>query len=143
MTEKYPITVDEVRDAQDHFKNGSIQHESKNFKEAIEAFKKTISIHPFDENHLDEFEKKLKAGNFKLQQESIGYMGCAAVHLNEMIHGLDEDQKEEVPVDESLINTFIACKPLFLESNLETENLLYPNPTSDMIHIYSDEKPSN
>jgi len=43
----------------------------------------------------------------------------------------------------SLINTFIACKPLFLESNLETENLLYPNPTSDMIHIYSDEKPSN
>jgi len=106
MTEKYPITVDEVRDAQDHFKNGSIQHENKNFKEAIEAFKKTISIHPFDENHLDEFEKKLKAGNFKLQQESIGYMGCAAVHLNEMIHGLDEDQKQEVPIDESLMNTF-------------------------------------
>ena len=33
-------------------------------------------------------------------------MGCAAVHLNEMIHGLDEDQKQEVPVDESLMNAF-------------------------------------
>jgi len=106
MTKKYPVTVDEVRDAQDHFKKGSNQHESKNFKEAIDAFKQSIMIHPFDENHLGEFEKKLKAGNFKLQQESIGYMGCAAVHLNEMIHGLDEDQKEEVPIDESLLNTF-------------------------------------
>ena len=106
MTKKYPVTVDEVRDAQECFKKGSAQHESKNFKEAIDAFKQSIMIHPFDENHLDEFEKKLKAGNFKLQQESIGYMGCAAVHLNEMIHGLDEDQKQEVPVDESLINTF-------------------------------------
>ena len=106
MTKKYPVTVDEVRDAQDYFKKGSTQHESKNFKEAIDAFKQSIMIHPFDENHLGEFEKKLKSGNFKLQQESIGYMGCAAVHLNEMIHGLDEDQKQEVPVDESLINTF-------------------------------------
>ena len=106
MTEKTPVTVDEVRDAQDNFKNGATQHENKNYKEAIAAFKKSAMIHPFDENHLGEFEKKLKAGNFKLQQESIGYMGCAAVHLNEMIHGLDEDQKQEVPVDESLINTF-------------------------------------
>ena len=105
MTEKYPVTVDEVRDAQDNLKIGITEHEQKNFKEAIEAFKKSAMIHPFDENHLDEFEKKLKAGNFKLQQESIGYMGCAAVHLNEMIHGLDEDEKQEVPVDESLMNT--------------------------------------
>ena len=57
MTKKYPITVDEVRDAQEHFKEGSVQHESKNFKEAIKAFKQSIMIHPFDENHLDDFEK--------------------------------------------------------------------------------------
>ena len=28
------------------------EHEQKNFKEAIEAFKKSAMIHPFDENHL-------------------------------------------------------------------------------------------
>ena len=106
MTEKPPITVDEVRDAQDNFKNGTTQHEDKNYKEAIEAFKKSAMIHPFDENHLSEFEAKLKEGSFKLQQESIAFMGCAAVHLNEMIHSLDEDQKQEVPIDESLMNTF-------------------------------------
>ena len=72
----------------------------------IEAFKKSAMIHPFDENHLGELEKKLREGSYKLQQESIAFMGCAAVHLNEMIHGIDEDQKQEVPVDESLLNTF-------------------------------------
>ena len=106
MTEKTPVTVDEVRDAQDNFKNGTTQHENKNYKEAIEAFKKSAMIHPFDENHLSELEAKLKEGSFKLQQESIAFMGCAAVHLNEMIHSLDEDQKQEVPIDESLMNTF-------------------------------------
>ena len=77
MTEKYPVTVDEVRDAQDNFKTGVSEHEQKNFKEAIEAFKKSAMIHPFDENHLEELEKKLKAGSYKLQQESIAFMGCA------------------------------------------------------------------
>ena len=97
MTKKYPVTVDEVRDAQEYFKKGSTQHESKNFKEAIDAFKQSIMIHPFDDNHLGEFEKKLKAGNFKLQQESIGYMGCASVHLNEMIHRWFELECKPVP----------------------------------------------
>ena len=106
MTEKTPVTVDEVRDAQDNFKNGATHHENKNYKEAIAAFKKSAMIHPFDENHLNELEVKLKAASYKLQQESIAFMGCAAVHLNEMIHGLDEDQKQEVPVDESLMNAF-------------------------------------
>ncbi len=106
MAENYPITVDEVRDAQDHFKNGSTHHADKNFKEAIQDFKKSAMIHPFDENHLKELEAKLKEGSYKLQQESIAFMGCAAVHLNELIHGLDEDQKQEVPVDESLMNAF-------------------------------------
>ena len=102
MTDKYAVTVDEVRDAQDSLKIGMEEHEQKNFKEAIEAFKKSAMIHPFDENHLQELEKKLKAGSYKLQQESIAFMGCACVHLNEMIHGLDEDQKQQVPVDDSL-----------------------------------------
>jgi len=106
MTEKRPVTVDEVRDAQDNFKNGATEHENKNYKEAIAAFKKSAMIHPFDEKHLSELEAKLKEASYKLQQESIAFMGCAAVHLNEMIHGLDEDQKQEVPVDESLMNAF-------------------------------------
>jgi hypothetical protein len=106
MTEKYPISVDEVRDAQDSLRTGITEHEAKNFKEAIAAFKKSTMIHPFDENHLSELETKLKGGNFKLQQESIAYMGCAAVHLNEMIHGLSEDEKQEVPIDDSLMNAF-------------------------------------
>ena len=63
MTDKYPVTVDEVRDAQDNLKIGMTEHEQKKFKEAIEAFKKSAMIHPFDENHLDELEKKL---NFEL-----------------------------------------------------------------------------
>ena len=106
MTDKYAVTVDEVRDAQDSLKVGMEEHEQKNFKEAIEAFKKSAMIQPFDENHLQELEKKLKAGSYKLQQESIAFMGCACVHLNEMIHGLDEDQKQQVPVDDSLMNAF-------------------------------------
>ena len=106
MTEEPPVTVDAVRDAQDNFKNGTTQHENKNYKEAIEAFKKSAMIHPFDENHISELETKLKEGTFKLQQESIAFMGCAAVHLNEMIYGLDEDEKQEVPIDEALMKTF-------------------------------------
>ncbi len=106
MTEKYPVTIEEVRDAQDSLKTGVTEHENKNFKEAIEAFKKSARIHPFDEKHVQELEAKLKGGNFKLQQESIAFMGCAAVHLNEMIHGLDADQKQEVPIDDSLMNAF-------------------------------------
>ena len=106
MTEKYPVTVDEVRDAQDNLKIGITEHEQKNFKEAIEAFKRSAMIHPFDENHLGDLEKKLKEGSYKLQQESIAFMGCAAVHLNEMIHGLDENEKQQVPVDDSLMKAF-------------------------------------
>jgi hypothetical protein len=106
MTEKYPIAVDEVRDAQDSLRTGITEHENKKFKEAIASFKKSAMIHPFDEKHVDELETKLKGGSFKLQQESIAFMGCAAVHLNEMIHGLSEDEKEEVPIDDSLIKAF-------------------------------------
>ena len=106
MTEDKPVTVEEVRSAQENLKNGITLHEKKNFKEAIAAFKKSAMIHPFDEQHISELETKLKGGNFKLQQESIAYMGCAAVHLNRLIQGLEEGQKQEVPVDDSLMNAF-------------------------------------
>jgi hypothetical protein len=48
----------------------------------------------------------LKSGSYKLQQESIAYMGCAAVHLNKLIQYLEPEQSEEVPVDESLTSAF-------------------------------------
>ena len=35
MTDKSPVTVDEVREAQDNLKIGMPEHEHKNFKEAI------------------------------------------------------------------------------------------------------------
>ncbi len=105
MEEKL-VTVEEVREAQEFLKAGIELHEKKEFKQAIEAFRKTSSIHMFEATHLDELEKKLKAGDFKKQQESIAYMGCAAVHLNTLIQNLDEDQKAEVPVDEQLMAIF-------------------------------------
>ena len=41
-----------------------------------------------------------------LVQESIGYMGCAAVHLKAMIDELSENEKDLVPVDNSLADVF-------------------------------------
>ena len=95
MSENFPISVDEMRDAQEHLKNGITLHEKKEFKEAIEAFKKVAMIHPFDTKHIDELSAKLKEGSYKLQQESIAFMGCAAVHFNELVRGLDEEKKWE------------------------------------------------
>ncbi|MBT5347881.1 MAG: hypothetical protein HOL55_03830, partial [Nitrospina sp.] len=46
------------------------------------------------------------SGSYKLQQESIAYMGCAAGHLNKLIQGLEDGQRQEVPVDDSLMNAF-------------------------------------
>ena len=100
------ITVEEVRSAQESLKNGITFHEKKSFKEAIEEFKKSAMVHPFDSKHIDELATKLKAGSYKLQQESIAYMGCAAVHLNRLIQGLEPGKNQEVPVDESLMNAF-------------------------------------
>lgn len=105
MTDK-AVTVAEVRVAQDEFKSGDSHYKEKKFKEAIAAFKNTVEAHPYEEGHLQELEKKLKAGNFKLQQECIAYMGCAAVHLNRMITELSEEQRDQVPVDEKLLEAF-------------------------------------
>jgi len=100
------VTVEEVREAQKYLKTGISESEEKNFNEAGDAFKKSASVHPFEEKHIDELEKKLKAGGFKKQQECMAYMGCAAVHLKELIAELSDEQKAEVPVDDQLINIF-------------------------------------
>jgi hypothetical protein len=106
MAEDKPITVEEVRTAQESLKNGINLHESKNFREAIEEFKKAAMTHAIDSNHVEELGAKLKSGSYKLQQESIAYLGCAAVHLNKLINGLDDSQRLEVPIDDSLMNAF-------------------------------------
>ncbi len=106
MVEDNLITVEEVRIAQESLKNGVTLHEKKSFKEAIEEFKKSAMTHPFDSKHVEELGAKLKSGTYKLQQESIAYMGCAAVHLNKLIQSLEPGQSQEVPVDESLVSAF-------------------------------------
>ena len=106
MAEDKPITVEEVRSAQENLKDGVTLHEKKSFREAIDEFKKAAMTHPIDAKHVEELGAKLKTGSYKLQQESIAYMGCAAVHLNKRIQGLEENQKQEVPVDESLMSAF-------------------------------------
>lgn len=106
MAEDKPVTVEEVRSAQENLKSGVMLHEKKSFKEAIEEFKSAALTHPFDSKHVDELGAKLKSGSYKLQQESIAYMGCAAVHLNKLIQGLSDAQRLEVPVDDSLMQAF-------------------------------------
>ena len=100
------VTVEEVRSAQESLKDGINLHEKKSYKEAIEEFKKSAMTHPFDSKHVNELGTKLKSGSYKLQQESIAYMGCAAVHLNKLIQHLEPGQSDEVPVDVSLTNAF-------------------------------------
>lgn len=104
--ERKPATVEEVREAQESFKEGVELHEKKDFNKAVEVFKKAASICPFDGKHLEALQKKIKGGGYKLQQESIAYMGCAAVHLSRLVDELDEGQRVQVPVDENLSKMF-------------------------------------
>ena len=99
-------TIEQVRKAQDYFKSGVDLHEAKEYKEAIDVFKKCALINPFQKGHLEELSKRLKQGSYKLLQESVAYMGCAAVHLHGLVAELDADQREIVPVDEKLIEVF-------------------------------------
>lgn len=101
-----PATVEEVRETQEILKGAIDLHEKKDFTGAVETFKKSVMVHSMDVNHLKELEKKLKEGKFKLQQESIAYMGCAAVHLSSLVKDLTAEQRNEVPVDEKLIEIF-------------------------------------
>jgi len=100
------ITVEEFREAQGVLKEAIDLHEKKDYYGAIESFKKAISVKPFNEEHLDIFEKKLKEGTYKLAQESMAYMGCASVHVSQLVKELTDAQREEVPVDENLIKVF-------------------------------------
>ena len=100
------ITVEEFREVQDMLKDAIDLHEKKDFYGAIESFKKAINIKPFDEGHLEELQKKLKEGSYKLAQESMAYMGCASVHVSQLVKELTDEQREEVPVDEELIKVF-------------------------------------
>lgn len=106
MAREESVTVEQVREAQEYFKKGMDLHQKKSFKEAIEEFKSCAQINPEDDNHLTELTRKLKAGSYKLDQEGIAYMGCAAVHLNGMVEELTEEQKEEVPLEQSLLDAF-------------------------------------
>ena len=99
-------TVEQVREGQEYFKQGMDFHELKSFKESIEVFKKCALINPYNPDHVDELTKKIKQGSYKLQQESVAYMGCAAVHLNKLVRELDDREKNEVPIDESLSKVF-------------------------------------
>ena len=105
MTRK-PVTVEEFREAQEILKSAIDLHEKKDFYGAIESFKKAVMINPFDKSLLSEFQDKLKEGKYKLQQESIAYMGCAAVHVSQLVKELTDEQKEEVPIDETLLKVF-------------------------------------
>jgi hypothetical protein len=100
------VTVDQVRSAQEEFKTGDEHYKGGNYREAIAAFRKAVEAHPYEEGHLEELQKRLKTGNFKLQQECMAYMGCAAVHLSRMITELTEEQRDQVPVDEGLLEAF-------------------------------------
>jgi len=106
MSREQSVTIEQVREAQEFFKNGMTLHQEKSFKEAIESFKSCASVNPEDASHLTELTKKLKEGSYKLDQEGIAYMGCAAVHLNGLVGELTEEQKEEVPIEKSLLEAF-------------------------------------
>ncbi|MGP0565065.1 hypothetical protein ACTRW9_07020 [Nitrospina sp. 32_T5] len=101
-----PVTVEEVREVQELFKAGYQYHREQKYKEAIAEFKKAASIRPIDEEHLNELAKRLKAMSVKLVQESLAYMGCATNHLKMMVDQLDPDEREAVPLDETLKEQF-------------------------------------
>lgn len=105
MAEKQ-ATVEQVRVAQEQFITGSTLHENKNYNDAIEAYKKSVSQNPNVGNQLEILEQNLVKGSYKLLQKSIAYMGCAAKNLYDSINQLSEDERELVPIDKSLDKVF-------------------------------------
>ncbi len=55
---------------------------------------------------MDILEQNLVKGSYKLLQKSIAYMGCAAKSLYESINLLSEEERNKVPIDESLDKVF-------------------------------------
>ena len=41
-----------------------------------------------------------------MAKESMAYMGCASVHVSQLVKELTDAQRDEVPVDESLVKVF-------------------------------------
>ena len=105
MTEQ-GLTVEQVRFSQENFIKGSTLHDNKNYKEAIEIFKESVSANPDMVAQLNTLEQKLVKGSYKLLQKSIAYMGCAAKNLYDSINQLSEEEREQVPIDESLDKVF-------------------------------------
>ena len=72
------VTVEEVREAQEYLKTGITQSEEKNFIEASEAFKKSASVHPFDEKHIDRIFKPFERlhGRSTYEETGIGLTIC-------------------------------------------------------------------
>ena len=68
------ITVEEFREVQDILKDAIDLHEKKDFYGAIKSFKKAIEVKPFNESHLDEFQKKLK----EEKEKTMPNGGCDA-----------------------------------------------------------------
>ncbi|CAI2718083.1 hypothetical protein [Nitrospina watsonii] len=101
-----PVTVEQVREVQELFKAGYKFHQEQKYKEAIAEFKKAASVRPIEEGHLKELATRLKGMSVKLVQESIAYMGCATMHFKMMVDELDEDQRDAVPLDETLKEQF-------------------------------------
>lgn len=101
MEEEHP-TVEQVRFSQEKFIEGSSLHESKKYKEAIEAFKESSSAITGSGNQWEILEQKLVKGSYKLLQKSIAYMGGAANNLFELMNQLSEEEREQVPINEPL-----------------------------------------
>ena len=105
MGEQHP-TIEQVRFSQERFIKGSGLHENKSYKEAIEVFKESTSIKPDIAKQLEVLEQNLVKGSYKLLQKSIAYMGCAAKNLYDSINQLSEEERKQVPIDESLDKVF-------------------------------------
>ncbi|MFQ5715647.1 MAG: tetratricopeptide repeat protein [Nitrospinales bacterium] len=97
--ERTPVTIEQVREAQKHCRDGVSLHEAERYEESIELFRKCVSINPRGHERLKELSVKLKRGSFERLQESVAYMGFAALHLHSLIAELSDDKKEQVPVD--------------------------------------------
>ena len=105
--EHIPATIEQVREAQKHFRDGLSLHEAERYEESIELFKKCVSINPLGPGRLEELSVKLKRGSFERLQESVAYMGCAALHLHSLIAELSDDKKEQVPIDPLLRDIWV------------------------------------
>lgn len=105
--ERTPATIEQVRETQKHCREGISLHEAEKYEESIELFKKCVSINPQDHGRLEELSMKLKRGSFERLQESVAYMGFAALHLRSLIAELSDDKKEQVPIDPLLRDVLV------------------------------------